>query len=114
MLSEVLNFFVDFNKYLVNDLGMGKYSNSFILCFKGKVFLIDSELFITEVPSEYVTESEMNAKGYLTSHQDISHLALKTDIPTVPTNVGAFANDKGYLTSVPSEYITETELMRKS
>ena len=46
---EVLNFFVDFNKYLVNDLGMGKYSNSFILCFKGKVFLIDSELFITEV-----------------------------------------------------------------
>ena len=28
--------------------------------------------FLTSVPSEYVTESELNAKGYLTRHQDIS------------------------------------------
>ena len=28
--------------------------------------------FITTVPSEYVTESELNNKGYLTQHQDIS------------------------------------------
>lgn len=27
-----------------------------------------------------------------------------------PTNVSAFNNDVGYLTSVPEEYITETEL----
>ena len=31
----------------------------------------DSE-FLTSVPSEYVTETELNAKGYLTEHQDIS------------------------------------------
>ena len=28
--------------------------------------------FLTSVPSEYVTETELNAKGYLTQHQDIS------------------------------------------
>ena len=39
--------------------------------------------FITEVPSEYVTDEELNAKGYLTQHQDISHLATKEEIPNV-------------------------------
>ena len=28
--------------------------------------------FLTSVPSEYITETELNAKGYLTQHQDIS------------------------------------------
>ena len=51
---------------------------------------------------------------YLTEHQDLSDYALKTEIPTVPTKVSQLTNDKGYLTSVPSEYITETELTGKS
>ena len=46
-------------------------------------------------------------KGYVDSQ--ISNIA----IPTVPTNVSAFTNDAGYLTAVPSEYITETELNAK-
>ena len=46
---EVLNFFVDFNKYLTTELGMNKYSNSYILCYKGKAFLIDADLFISEI-----------------------------------------------------------------
>jgi hypothetical protein len=33
--------------------------------------------FITSIPSEYITESELNAKGYLTEHQDISGKADK-------------------------------------
>lgn len=33
---------------------------------------------LQEVPEEYVTEMELEGKGYLTSHQDISHLAEKT------------------------------------
>lgn len=33
--------------------------------------------YLTSIPSEYVTDSELNAKGYLTEHQDISHLAEK-------------------------------------
>ena len=36
--------------------------------------------YLTEIPSEYITEEELNAKGYLTRHQDISHLALKTEL----------------------------------
>lgn len=50
--------------------------------------------YLTAVPSEYVTESELNAKGYLTS---------------VPTHTHS-----EYLTEVPSEYITEIELNNKN
>lgn len=41
------------------------------------------EGFIAEIPSEYITEEELDAKGYLTAHQDISHLATKDEIPDV-------------------------------
>ena len=34
--------------------------------------LTNDSNFLTSVPSEYVTDSELNAKGYLTEHQDIS------------------------------------------
>ena len=116
-------------------------------------YITESELsskgFLTSVPSEYVTETELNNKGYLTEHQDISNLATKSElhfhsnktildnisqtnidnwnnksefsgsytdltnkptIPSVPTNVSSFTNDAGYLTSIPNEYVTETEL----
>ena len=94
-------------------------------------FVTESELtakkYLTAVPSEYVTETELAAKGYLTEHQDLSDYATKDElfsgsyndltnkptIPTVPTNVSAFTNDKGYITSIPSEYVTETELAAK-
>lgn len=39
--------------------------------------------FITEIPSEYVTETELNAKGYLTEHQSLDGYAKLTDIPDV-------------------------------
>ena len=69
--------------------------------------------FITQIPEEYVTESELEAKGYLTEHQDLSDYALKAEIPTVPTKVSEFENDAGYLTSVPEEYVTDEELNAK-
>ena len=53
--------------------------------------------YLTSVPSEYVTETELNAKGYLTQHQDLSAYAKKTEIPTVPTKISVFNNDAGYL-----------------
>lgn len=34
--------------------------------------LINDDGFITDIPNEYVTETELNEKGYLTEHQDIS------------------------------------------
>ncbi len=121
---------------------------------------VNQQNYLKSIPSEYITETELNAKGYLTEHQDISNLAtkaevptktsqlindsnfltehqdltgyategyvdnkvseidlsgyaLKTEIPTVPTNVSAFNNDVGYLTEIPAEYVTETELESK-
>ena len=41
--------------------------------------------YLSSIPEEYVTETELNAKGYLTQHQDLSAYALKTEIPTVPS-----------------------------
>ena len=41
--------------------------------------------FITEIPSEYVTESELAAKGYAktTDIPDVSGFALKSEIPSI-------------------------------
>lgn len=41
---------------------------------------------------------------------DYADLSNKPTIPVVPTNVSAFTNDAGYLSAIPSEYITDTEL----
>lgn len=53
---------------------------------------------LQSIPEEYVTETELEGKGYLTEHQDLSEYALRSELPTVPTNVSSFANDAGYLT----------------
>ena len=105
--------------------------------------------------SNYYTKGEIDNKGYLTQHQNISHLATKSELTGYTTdaefntlsntvndkqdkisdlntirnnaNLGATAlqsvpseyvtetelNNKGYLTSIPSEYVTETELTNK-
>ena len=39
--------------------------------------------YLSSIPEEYVTETELNAKGYLTEHQDLSAYALKTEIPSL-------------------------------
>lgn len=78
--------------------------------------------YLTSIPSEYVTESELNVKGYLTSYtesdptvpdwakepnkptytaSDVGALPADTVIPTVPTNVSAFTNDAGYISNKP-------------
>ena len=39
--------------------------------------------FLTKVPDEYITETELDAKGYLTEHQSLAGYAKLTDIPDV-------------------------------
>lgn len=39
--------------------------------------------FIKEIPSEYVTDEELTAKGYLTEHQSLEGYAKISDIPDV-------------------------------
>jgi hypothetical protein len=66
--------------------------------------LTNDSKYLTSIPSEYVTETELNGKGYLTSYTetdpkytaDKDKLALKTEIPT---KVSQLTNDSKYLTS---------------
>lgn len=44
---------------------------------------------------KFITKEELEAKEYLTEHQDISHLAPKEELPT---NVSELNNDAGYAT----------------
>ncbi len=63
--------------------------------------------FITSVP---VTSVNSKTGAVVLNASDVHALPDSTVIPTVPTNVSAFQNDAGYLTAVPSEYVTDTEL----
>lgn len=54
--------------------------------------------FLTSIPSEYVTDSELTGKGYQTSSQVQSAIAAATG---------------DFLTEIPAEYVTETELTGK-
>lgn len=36
--------------------------------------------FITSIPDEYVTETELNAKGYLTAHQSLANYSTTTQV----------------------------------
>ena len=84
--------------------------------------------FLTSIPSEYITETELGNKGYLTEHQDISGKADISDLstvatsgsyndltnkPTIPNKTSQLQNDSGYLTSIPNEYVTDEELNAK-
>ena len=75
--------------------------------------------FLTSIPSEYVTETEMNEaianvssggsvdlSGYATKDE----LNTKANISDIPTKTSKLTNDSGFLTSIPSEYVTETEM----
>ena len=68
--------------------------------------------FLTSIPSEYITETEMNeaianvSTGYATKDE----LNTKANTSDIPTNTSELYNDSGFLTSIPSEYVTETEM----
>lgn len=76
---------------------------------------------LQSVPDEYVTETELSGKGYATTTQLNAKQDTISDLATIRTNAsngataynwGNHAN-AGYLKTVPSEYITETELTDK-
>lgn len=74
----------------------------------------DVSKFITEVPAEYITETELSSKGFITKHQDISHLATKEELPDVSNFITlSDVEAKGYITEIPSDLITEDELAAK-
>lgn len=61
---------------------------------------VNTQIAAIDVPSldGYATQQWVENKGYLTEHQSLEDYALKSELPTVPTNVSALTNDSGYLT----------------
>ena len=78
--------------------------------------LTNDSNFLTSIPSEYITETELNNKGYLTEHQSLDNYATKEElnnkanINDIPTKLSELQNDNGYITTIPSEYVTDDEL----
>lgn len=77
---------------------------------------VDSELSLTStnpIQNKVITEA-LNGKLDATAYTpvDLSSYALKSELPTVPTNVSAFNNDAGYLTEHQSlqNYYNKTEV----
>lgn len=66
--------------------------------------------YITSIPDEYVTETELTSKGYSTFSGSYNDLTNK---PTIPTKTSDLTNDSEFISSIPSEYITEAELSSK-
>lgn len=66
--------------------------------------------YITSIPDEYVTETELTSKGYSTFSGSYNDLTNK---PTIPTKTSDLTNDSEFISSIPSEYITEAELGSK-
>lgn len=65
--------------------------------------------YLTSIPSEYVTETELKNKNYLVQ-DDIKEFATKEELNT---KAEATHTHSQYLTEVPSEYVTENELNSK-
>lgn len=77
--------------------------------------------FIASIPDEYVTESELNAKGYLTEHQDIAgkadinhihsynDLLDKPTIPTIPSSLPANGGNADTVNNIRMVTLTQSE-----
>ena len=72
-----------------------------------------SEEMDPTVPSyvKEITEEDINNWNNKSEFSgDYNDLINQPTIPTVPENVSAFKNDSGYLTEIPEEYVTTSEL----
>ena len=86
------------------------YNNGVEVAIQDTINKVNTE--ITELiaskanSADVYTKSESDAK-YLTEHQSLENYATKSEIPTATSQL---TNDSGFITEIPSEYITETEL----
>ena len=66
--------------------------------------------YLTSIPSQYVTNTQLTAKGYATTSSVNASLSIYAKTSAIPTKISQLTDDVGYLTSIPSEYIVESEL----
>ena len=98
--TEVLNYNTLLDKINKLDENIGASVEDYMKKHPVEVDLSNYALK-SEIPTN-VSEFTNDA-GYLTEHQDLSSYALKTEIPDVSS----------FITEIPEEYITETELNAK-
>ena len=82
--------------------------------------LLTAKNYLTTIPAEYITETELTAKNYLTTipaeYITETELTAKNYLTTIPAEyiTETELTAKNYLTIIPAEYITETELTAKN
>lgn len=117
--EAVKNVQVDLTGY-ATEAYVGKAIENIEIPTKTSQLTNDSN-YLTSVPSEYITESELRDKGYITAaavsngyFPKSSGQQTQAEIAAVDARVDAIeAKASKYLTSIPAEYITESELNAK-
>ena len=72
---------------------------------------VNQQGFLTEVASEFITETELTAKGYATEswvNEQIDNVDVSDELANYYTKEEI--DNKGYLTAVPDTFVTEEEL----
>ena len=113
---------IDLSNYVTKDTVYTKaQTDALIPSVPSKVSQLENDSnYLSSIPGEYVTDTELNAKGYLTEHQDLSAYALKTEIPTVPSLDGYATTEyvNNAIANVPttdlSNYYTKSETYSKT
>ena len=113
---------IDLSNYVTKDTVYTKaQTDALIPSVPSKISQLENDSnYLSSIPEEYVTDTELNAKGYLTSHQDLSAYALKTEIPTVPSLDGYATTEyvNNAIANVPttdlSNYYTKAETYSKT
>lgn len=113
---------IDLSNYVTKDTVYTKeQTDALIPSVPSKVSQLENDSnYLSSIPGEYVTDTELNAKGYLTEHQDLSAYALKTEIPTVPSLDGYATTEyvNNAVSNIPttdlSNYYTKAETYSKT
>lgn len=63
--------------------------------------------YLTKVPAEYITDTELTAKDYATK----TELSSKAEISAIPSKVSQLTNDSGYVTDISGK-VDKTELSK--
>lgn len=93
-------------KYVDDAIANASTGNVDLSDYAKKEDIPDVSDFITEVPSEYVTDSELNAKGYLTEHQSLDNYPTWGDM-------GSAMSDKvttEQLNESIADFVTEIDM----
>ena len=113
---------IDLSNYVTKDTVYTKaQTDALIPSVPSKISQLENDSnYLSSIPEEYVTDTELNAKGYLTEHQDLSAYALKTEIPTVPSLDGYATTEyvNNAVSNIPttdlSNYYTKSETYSKT